>query len=287
MKKGWKRFWITSGAIAGIGVLFLILGFILGVSFSKINFSFLHIFPLSNRMVTVKESEGQTGEEKTFEGVKNLEIDVDHMSVYLKPSQNGKVCVGTEDIDERANLQIYKEGNTLNIETDLENNRINQAGTIILYLPQDVKFYEMDISVGAGSLKSELQSVHAENADVAVAAGAAEIVMNSGQIKYGLGSVTTYLTRYLNTMHGSNFASRSMHNDLVQMYLECGVGSATLVLHGEQEDYNYSLECGMGEVKIADGSYSGIAVEQQIDHGASKNLNIECGMGSVNVKFEK
>ena len=156
MKKGWKRFWITSGAIAGIGVLFLILGFILGVSFSKINFSFLHIFPLSNRMVTVKESEGQTGEEKTFEGVKNLEIDVDHMSVYLKPSQNGKVCVGTEDIDERANLQIYKEGNTLNIETDLENNRINQAGTIILYLPQDVKFYEMDISVGAGSLKSEL-----------------------------------------------------------------------------------------------------------------------------------
>ena len=64
MKKGWKRFWITSGAIAGIGVLFLILGFILGVSFSKSNFSFLHIFPLSNRVVTVKESEGQTGEEK-------------------------------------------------------------------------------------------------------------------------------------------------------------------------------------------------------------------------------
>ena len=50
-----------------------------------------------------------------------------------------------------------------------------------------------------------------------------EAVMNSGQIKYGLGSVTTYLTRYLNTMHGSNFASRSMHNDLVQMYLECGI----------------------------------------------------------------
>lgn len=24
-------------------------------------------------------------------------------------------------------------------------------------------------------------------------------------------------------MHGSNFASRSMHNDLVQMYLECGI----------------------------------------------------------------
>ncbi len=253
MKKGWKRFWITSGAIAGIGVLFLILGFILGVSFSKIKFGFPYIFPLSNRVVTVKESTGQTGKEKTFEGVKNLEMDVDHMSVYLKPSKNGKVCVGTEDIDERANLQIYKEGDTLNIETDLESNRINQAGTIILYLPQDVKLYEMDISVGAGSLKSKLQSVHAENADIAVAAGAAEIQGIMAQ----------------------------------EMYLECGVGSVTLTLHGAQEDYNYSLECGMGEVKIAEGRYSGIGVEQQIDHGAAKNLDIECGMGSVEVKFEK
>lgn len=50
-----------------------------------------------------------------------------------------------------------------------------------------------------------------------------EAVINSGQIKYGLGSVTTYLTQYLNAMHGSNFASRSLHNDLVQIYLECGV----------------------------------------------------------------
>ena len=253
MKKGWKRFWITSGAIAGIGVLFLILGFILGVSFSKIKFGFPYIFPLSNRVVTVKESTGQTGKEKTFEGVKNLEMDVDHMSVYLKPSKNGKVCVGTEDIDERANLQIYKEGDTLNIETDLESNRINQAGTIILYLPQDVKLYEMDISVGAGSLKSKLQSVHAENADIAVAAGAAEIQGIMAQ----------------------------------EMYLECGVGSVTLTLHGAQEDYNYSLECGMGEVKIAEGRYSGIGVEQQIDSGAARNLDIECGMGSVEVKFEK
>lgn len=55
-----------------------------------------------------------------------------------------------------------------------------------------------------------------------------EVVMNSGQIKYGLGSVTSYLTKYLNAMHGSNFASRNMHNDLVQMYLECGIIGSTV-----------------------------------------------------------
>ena len=50
-----------------------------------------------------------------------------------------------------------------------------------------------------------------------------EAVINSGQIKYGLGSVTTYLTKYLNALHGSNFSNRNLHNDLVKVYLECGI----------------------------------------------------------------
>ncbi len=50
-----------------------------------------------------------------------------------------------------------------------------------------------------------------------------EAVINSGQIKYGLGSVTIYLTKYLNALHGSNFSNRNLHNDLVKIYLECGI----------------------------------------------------------------
>ena len=50
-----------------------------------------------------------------------------------------------------------------------------------------------------------------------------EAAINSGQIKYGLGSVTTYLTKYLNALHGSNFSNRNLHNDLVKIYLECGI----------------------------------------------------------------
>lgn len=50
-----------------------------------------------------------------------------------------------------------------------------------------------------------------------------EAVINSDQIKYGLGSVTTYLTKYLNELNGSNFSNRNLHNDLVKIYLECGI----------------------------------------------------------------
>lgn len=49
------------------------------------------------------------------------------------------------------------------------------------------------------------------------------MVINSDKIIYGLGSVTTYITESLNNLHGSSFASRSLHNDLVKLYLECGI----------------------------------------------------------------
>lgn len=50
-----------------------------------------------------------------------------------------------------------------------------------------------------------------------------EMAIESDEIKYGLGSTTTYMTRVLNEMHGSNFSQRNMHNVLVQIYLECGI----------------------------------------------------------------
>lgn len=50
-----------------------------------------------------------------------------------------------------------------------------------------------------------------------------QMALASDQIKYGLGSVTTYITEALNEMHGSNIQQRSLHNDLVRIYLECGL----------------------------------------------------------------
>ena len=38
---------------------------------------------------------------------------------------------------------------------------------------------------------------------------------------------------------------------------DCGVGELLLNLKGVKEDYNYDLECGIGEIRCADESYSG------------------------------
>ncbi len=48
-------------------------------------------------------------------------------------------------------------------------------------------------------------------------------VINSDEIKHGLGSTTVYMTDMLNELHGSEIEQRNLHNDLVRIYLECGI----------------------------------------------------------------
>ena len=42
----------------------------------------------------------------------------------------------------------------------------------------------------------------------------------------------------------------------------------------------------MGELKVGDDSYNGLAQEKQINNNASKNMELECAMGSVVVEFK-
>lgn len=64
-----------------------------------------------------------------------------------------------------------------------------------------------------------------------------ELVLNSDQIKYGLGSTTTYLTHELNLIHESDTQQRNLHNDLVKIYLECGIIGLSIFIF----TYTYSF----------------------------------------------
>ena len=64
------------------------------------------------------------------------------------------------------------------------------------------------------------------------------------------------------------------------------MGELKLTLVGTQTDFNYDLSCGMGELKVGDDSYNGLAQEKQINNNAAKNMELECAMGSIVVEFE-
>lgn len=68
---------------------------------------------------------------------------------------------------------------------------------------------------------------------------------------------------------------------------ECGIGSLSLSIEGKVEDYDYNLECGIGDITIGDDNYSGFAKEKEITYpGSTGEIDLECGIGEIQLSFE-
>lgn len=70
--------------------------------------------------------------------------------------------------------------------------------------------------------------------------------------------------------------------------LEVGAGQLDMELAGAQEDYNYDVDCAIGQIKIGDSSYSGLGVEKEItNRHADAEVKAECAAGQIIISFEE
>lgn len=69
--------------------------------------------------------------------------------------------------------------------------------------------------------------------------------------------------------------------------LEGGVGEVSLTLAGKEDNFNYKVEYGVGNVSIDGEKHSGLGGDYEVDNDAAKDLKVECGVGSVNLLFEE
>lgn len=123
------------------------------------------------------------------------------------------------------------------------------AGTV--YLNRDIETEKLSVEMGAGEFESK-NPVTAMEADLEI----------------GTGSMTF-----------ADLSARKTDG-------ECGLGELDLTLTGTQEDYNYDLECGVGNLDVGSDSYSGLGREKTISNkGADRKLDLECGMGNISVDF--
>ena len=71
-----------------------------------------------------------------------------------------------------------------------------------------------------------------------------------------------------------------------ELEIECGVGEVEFTAYGHETDYNYDIDCAVGEVVCGGSDYSGIGGHRQIDNRADKDMDISTGVGSVIVEFD-
>lgn len=189
----------------------------------------------------------------------NLEQDDDS----ILPKLDVDFETGTDEVKVSSHLdQISSYKNVREIDLDIG------ASTVeIVY--GDVENVEvhyndavgMDMEMDDGSLEIDCEA----SGDVRILIPEGELI-DSIDLDMGTGRVCI-----------SSVSFKSLDADI-------GAGDLIVSVPDKKEAYNYSIDCGLGEVRIGDETYAGISSTEK-HQGGSKYIDIDCGAGRVDIQF--
>ena len=218
------------------------------------------------------ERHGDVLDDTVYDGITSLDIDLKAGELEILTSYSDYVEIQTESISKKLKLNYYREGNTLVIDsTDNLNGIVNQnLGTVCIYLPEKLYLNDVKIDVGAGSLYIE------------------NICTNDFSVNIGAGEANIYSFTAKEADFNCGAGEIVARGDVdKEIDIDCGLGSVSYYASDSEENYNYTLSCGVGEITCGSNHYSGIGSEQKIEHHhAFKDMDIDCGLGNVEIIFE-
>ena len=194
-----------------------------------------------------------------------LDIELKYDELILE--EGDSFCVRVYD-DNGKNVTVKESSDTLKVRST---KKLSKTRKVHISYPEDVKLQELEIEMGAGTVYLN-RDIETEKLSVEMGAGEFDsknpVTAEEADLEIGTGSMT--------------FADLSAK----KISGECGLGELDLTMTGTQEDYNYDLECGVGNLDVGSDSYSGLGREKSISNtGADRKLDLECGMGNVSVNF--
>ena len=221
--------------------------------------------------------------------VEKLRIDIGGGELMIIESDDNDFWVEAKNVKK---FQAYVKDDTLRVIStatgtisgaDLKNIKIT------LSVPKDFMFDEVKMQLGAGVVKSQERLLAKEmklelgagegsfdgiSCDkLEATCGAASLKIKDGELgktefKIGAGSVEF----------------EGVISDDVKV--ACGAGNLSMKLSNQYSDFDYKVECALGNVKLGEKKYSGLAKTEKIDNDADAEMKIECGAGNVTVSFE-
>ena len=58
------------------------------------------------------------------------------------------------------------------------------------------------------------------------------------------------------------------------------------MLLGKEDDCNYKVDCGLGNIDVNNQSYTSLGKSNEIRNGALKDISLKCGVGNITVDTE-
>ena len=199
--------------------------------------------------------------------VRQMELNLEYDQLELVPWDAEGIHVKVEN-DRNRQVEVALDGDCLEIAAnEKEKNR-----KITVSYPEEQEFDSVEIYMGAGEVIIN-GALSARELEAEVGAGIFEsrgkITVRSAGLEVGAGQMS------ISCM------------DAEEIEGECGLGEIQLCLTGTAEQYNFDLECGLGQISVGNDRYSSFASEHHSEHeGAGKRVSLECGMGEIEVSFQ-
>ncbi len=141
-----------------------------------------------------------------------------------------------------------------------------KIGKVTLYLPKGKTLKDMDIQLGIGE-------THIEN-----------VVTDAFELNGGVGEIVIKNLVSKDTKVTVGVGEVKMQGDLKgKTFIEGGIGSFYLELVGDEKEYNYDIEKGIGETTINNRTYEGFSNTTEDNEGANQ-ISIESGIGEIKIK---
>ncbi len=159
---------------------------------------------------------------------------------------------------------------------------------IIITIPEDMDFEVVRMYLAAGVLNAS--EVSAEKVDLKVDAGSMKMLSLTAEeqleLKNGVGEIKIYDADVVNLTLDNGIGAISIdgaikgHNKIA-----CGIGEVKLLLTDRDTvDFNYSVDCGIGEVEIGDRHFKGSVDNSVFDRSDADYFALDCGIGHIEIK---
>lgn len=247
MKKTSKTLFKVVGIIAAVGLLLVIVSLAMGADFREAQIEMTGSFKTDDVKLVSREVR------LSPEQVRGLELEIGSGEVEIAVSEEKEISIfhngGFRDYEASLDNGIYE------IEASAGKRNVMGNGShehkITILVPREMMLDSLEVSLGAGSVKTDGLTVEHLSAEV-----------GAGAFQY----------------EGSILGNAS---------LECGAGEMCLHLQGKPEGYNYKLACGIGELMVNEEIYSGLAGIHEISNGVSNTIELECGVGKIELNIEE
>lgn len=247
--------------------LFLVFNIISGLMFGLLSIG--NIF--KDESIEFKESE-------INQNIEILEIDVNSVNIIIKESNLFKVETNNKYID------YNQKDNKLSITEKKHNWFKKDINDLIIYIPSNTIFKNLELKNGAGKL--EIETLSTENLKLKLGAGKVEIdyleVSKSAKIDGGAGEITI-LDGNINDLDMDIGVGKFTLISSVtgNSKIDAGVGELNLTLNGSKDDYKIKVDKGIGSFKI-----SGNDIVSGTTYGNGEYIiDIDGGIGSIKIDF--